>query len=587
MNTSSFNSDLVDTIRSYGLLQDRMPGDILTLPNQWIDVKINVNELVLSENINRSLESLYKNWLYILSYSVIPTNDLPDMQYYTNVLMDKGNEIDWVNAEDDFPNRSGDFEGINNIIKIQNTVQPNNYNIIATTTTNLMLLSGSGVTEIDFIKNWDTARTDSIGNIIPDSITVSDSNITHPSNGILFQSIKDMVVSDSKDLFVLDDFHKIVFKFDISGITTLDESILKNDTPGRLLTSMVGDDGSIDDKVNFINPICLVTVNDTIYVLDQHPTTKQVIIKQFDSHLNWIISYNLGVFVNQTVVDMEYNKLHNKFYILTQANGSDDIPKLSSFEYDFTFINTVDLLDLFRHDRSVADEQYKKIYFSIVNENMMYIVTNKNIYKKYASRPTDFIGRIKFEERNIGTSTVERTLNDITIYPITVQVGDVKFNKDEILLFEEDWNTIYRFVEDSGFENSFESSIDDKILTFDQTKIQPDENVDVVTYNKALYKTLYNNLILLENISRKFATVYDDKGLSQYVGFKYLNNNELELLRYEITTNNYISSNELVLTSTVNRCLKEIFDLQTQILFNMNEQSLNVFPDPNKTIILS
>ena len=217
----------------------------------------------------------------------------------------------------------------------------------------------------------------------------------------------------------------------------------------------------------------------------------------------------------------------------------------------------------------------------------MYVVTNKNLYKKYVSRPTDFIGRIKFEERYIGSAVNTRDLTDITIYPVTLQVGDVTQNKDEILLFEEDWNSIYRFLEDSGFENSLESLIDDRVLTFEQIQVKPDENVDVITYNKALYKTLYNNLLLLENVSRKFATVFDDKGLSQYVGFKYLNNDELELLRYKITTDNYVSSNEIVLSETVNRCLRKVYDLQLDIMSNMSEQSLNVFPDPSKIINLS
>lgn len=577
MNTSSFNAELVQTIRDYGLLQDRMPGDVLSLPNQWIDVKLNVNDFVLSENINRSLQSLYKNWLYLLSYSVIPTNDLPDMQLYTHVLMDKGTGISWVDADNDYASRNSEISGIKNIIKIQNSVEPDKYNIIAGTTTNLMLLSGFDVTTINFIENPDTSPAP----------TRSDSNITHPSNGIFFESIKDMVVTDSKELFVLDDHHKIVFKFDISGITTGDESIWKNDTPGRLLTNMVGDDGTIDDKVNFINPVCLVTVNDNIYVLDQHPDTKQCVVKQFDSHLNWKQSFNLGVFDNQHVIDMEYNSLYNRFYILTHTNNGTNLPKLTSFEFDFDRVETIDMMDLYRHDISVAQETYRKIYFSIVNENIMYVVTNKNLYKKYVSRPTDFIGRIKFEERYIGSAVSTRDLTDITIYPVTLQVGDVSQNKDEILLFEEDWNSIYRFLEDSGFENSLESLIDDRVLTFEQIQVKPDENVDVITYNKALYKTLYNNLLLLENVSRKFATVFDDKGLSQYVGFKYLNNDELELLRYNITTDNYVSSNEIVLSETVNRCLRKVYDLQLDIMSNMSEQSLNVFPDPSKIINLS
>lgn len=587
MNTSSFNQSLVDVIRSYGLLQDRMPGDQLTLPNQWIDIKLNVNDLILSDTINYSLEALHKNWLYLLAYSVIPTNDIPDIQLYTHVIMDKGTGISWVNSANDYASRNSEIGGIKNIIKIQNTAVPDNYNIIAATTTNLMMLSGNQTSSINFIENWDTAMYDENGDVIPGTVTRSDSSITHPSNGIYFQNIKDLVVTEQKDLFVLDTHHKIIFKFDISGATTLDESILKNDTPGRLLIGLVGDDGDLDDKVNFLNPVCLATVSNELFLLDQDPQTKRCVVKVYDSHLNWVRSYNLGVFDSQDVVDMEYNDLFDKFYIVTHTNTAQNIPKITEFDSNFNWNSTKDLLDPVRTDLTVAQETYLKIYFSEVNKNILYVLTDKNLYKKYVSRPVDFIGRIKFEEKVIGTTSTLRQLTDLCIYKSTIQAGDEARNKDEILLFEEDWNTIYRFLEDSGFENSLESEVDSKVLMFDRIEIKPDENVDIVTYNKALYKTLYNNLTILENISRKFATYYDDIGISQYLGFQYLNIDELEMLKYNITPDNYVSNNEIVLTETVNRCLRRVFDLQNQIISNMREKSINVYPDPSKVIKLT
>ena len=45
-------------------------------------------------------------------------------------------------------------------------------------------------------------------------------------------------------------------------------------------------------------------------------------------------------------------------------------------------------------------------------------------------------------------------------------------------------------------------------------------------------------------------------------------------------------NNELVLSETINRCLRQIYDLQLVISENMQEKSINVYPDPNKTIKL-
>ena len=60
MNTSSFDSIIVDEIRRYGLLQDRLPGDLVSLPVEWNDIKINANDFVLSDTINLSLNHCIK-----------------------------------------------------------------------------------------------------------------------------------------------------------------------------------------------------------------------------------------------------------------------------------------------------------------------------------------------------------------------------------------------------------------------------------------------------------------------------------------------------------------------------------------------
>ena len=587
MNTSSFSAIIVDEIRKYNLLQDRLPGDVVSLPVTWDDIKIKPNDFVLSEYINDSLEKLYENWLYLLSYSVIPTNDIPDMIRGDKIITDKGVGVEWGLFSQDIKEPLSELDGLKHIVKIQNTINTENYNIVAATTTNVILLSGFDTIDIDVIVNPDTARLDNSGNIIPESITRSDSSITHPSNGIFFQNIVDINVNQDKELFVLDSVHKTIFKFDLSGVTALDEAILKNDTPGRLLTRMVGGDGKLDDKIRFINPICITIKDNDIYILDQDPVSKDCYVKQFDSHLNWKNSYSLGNISEQPVIDMEYNSLFDQMYIICNDSLRSDLePTIISFDINFNRIKTSNLMDFVKHDQTIATENFKKIYFSIENPNIMYIVTNKNIYKKYVSRPTSFIGRFRFEDREIGTGFNNRNVKDLALYPIEVQDGDEFTLKDEILLFEQDFNTVYRFVEDSGFENSLESEIDQNILLFDDLKVDSDENVDVISYNKAIFKTLYNNLILLENISRKFATFFDEKGISQYLGFRYVNESELQTLNYEITMNHYISNNELVLSETINRCLKQIYDLQLVISENMQEKSVNVYPDPNKTIRL-
>jgi hypothetical protein len=585
MNTSSFESIIVNEIRDYGLLQDRLPGDQVVLPVEWESIKIKPNDFVLVDSINNSIEQLYRNWLYLLSYSVIPTNDIPDVLRGDRIVTDKGDGVEWGFLSQDIREPDSELSGTNHVVKIQNTIDPNNFNLITATQTNVMLLSGTGTINIDVITNPDTLRLDSNGEPILDSIVRSDSSITHPSNGIFFQNIIDIDVNKDKELFVLDDVHKTVFKFDISGITSLDEAILKNDTPGRLLTRMVGGSGILNDKIRFLSPVCLTVVDNDIYVLDQDPSSKECVLKHFDSHLNWKNNFSLGVFDTQPAIDIEYNYRFNSFHIICNDETLADVaPTITSFDSSLNKVSTEDLMNFQRHDGGIATEIYRKLYFSLENENIMYIVTDKNIYKKYLSRPTSFIGRFRFEDREIGSSVSDRSLRDISIHTKIQDDGSVM---DEILLFEQHNNTLYRFVEDSGFQNSLESEIDQSIMLFDQLRLDPDDNVDVITYNKMLYKVLYNNMMLLENISRKFATFFDDKGISQYLGFRYLNIDDLKSLNYDVKLDNYISNNEIILSATVNRCLKRLHELQLLIAENMQEKSINVFPDPSKTVILS
>ena len=658
--TTSFSKEIVDIIRSYDLLQDRLPGDVLTLPMSWYEIKIKVNDFAVAETINYSLEGLYKNLMYLLSYSVIPTNDIPNSMFDDYMLIDlgAGGHATWTGIVDSFDttirsdispwfaenangtelvgdgettlenlvnewnlnnldnrieivtetskfrvphdgqvmrldggyNRGirwaaqseynassvdGDITGINYLVKIPNLIDNNNFNMVAATQTNVLLLSGTDTTNINVILNPE-ARPD---------IIRSDSDITHPSNGITFKDIRGVVITDDLDLFVLDGAgsdanvgNKSIFKFDITGMTALDEAILKNDTPGRLMTTMVGGDGLVTDKIRFINPICITTVDNDIYVVDYDITTNHTVVKMFDSHLNWKQSFDVGVVDELPVIDMKHNKLNNYFYFMCHEAGLNKPAKFVGYTFDFQFVSNTPMMDTYKHDISISNETHLNIHFSLENENIMYVVTNKNVYKKYVSRPTSFLGEFLFDRKGIGPTTESRELKNIAMFPVYASDGLVTMLKDEIFVIESSKNGIYRFLEDSGYENSLETRVDDTIVRFNDISIKPDENVDSIVYNKALYKSLFNNLLLLENMSRRFSTIFDSKGFSRYRGFKYLNETELKSMNYEIRPDNYIASNEIVLTHTINRCLKLLYDLQEHIMEKMQETSVNVFP---------
>lgn len=628
--TANLVPELRDELVVYNFESDRLTGDELVLPNTIHEIKLKPNEFVVSETINYSLDRLYENWLYLISTSVIPSNNIPNNDYFTKFVGDSGAGTKWVSLPVDFPVASGAFinnslSGVRKLSVVKNVADPKNINIIATTTTNLILLSAYEDISIDIIVN-----NDDINNIIP-----SNSDITHPSNGIRFKNILNHVITDQNDLFVLDGELKTVFKFDISGILTLDKSILLNDTPGRLMTGMIGGTGGVQDKTKFNEPVVIETTNNLIHVLDYSKNQTQV--KTFDSELNWIKSNDITSNIEANPIDMKYNPNTRRFYIMchdrtykvmtdpdfinepefdllsdgdytdwfdnvytewllnyfkfdtTKHSEINDplIPHILVFEDDFTFVERVNLVDPRVHDYNIANEVYRCIKFSKENPNIAYILTDKNVYKKYVTRLNRFIGNFLLNEKDIGPGdNGDQNFMDLTINDVVVVNNDTYIDKDELLLFDGQFQVMYRFLEDSSYENSLQDQFDEKVLYSDDLMIKDDEYISTLTYNKTISSHLYNNMLLLENISRKFTTKYDTKGISKYIGFTYLNHDDIENLDYKITTDNYIGVNEPVVTDVINRCLNQILELQQKVTNLMQERPINVYPLLTEPVVL-
>lgn len=607
-----FSDEIVQELQTNNYTQDRLPGDLLTLPETLYDIKIKVNDFVVSETINYSLSKLYNNWLYLISKSIIPSNNIPNSDYTERMIVDDNNTgLTWMDTYTTgavqtgyqaFRTAAGGvdgsgwtssdsiFNGVSQISKIQNVADPDNYNLVANTNTNIILLSGTGTSSINLIGNFFNSSNP----------IYSDSDVTHPSNEILFENIANHVITQDNDLFVLDKNHKTIFKFDISGILTLDRAILQNDTPGRLMTGMMGGPGALADKTRFTNPMMIETVNNLIYTVDHDSSGSESIIKVFDSDLNWKQSVSVGNTLSAGPLHMSYNDQTERFYILCHVRstaaltGDSNLPlsqarlpaELVILDKNLQYITTAPLNDD-TYSTRINTEQYKKVYFSQENKNIMYVVTNKNVFKKYVSRPERFIGQFLLSDKNIGAGDGAANFADMTIFPATKTQDGEALRKDEILLLDGQYRTVFQLFEDSNYERSLQTEFDDKALFFSGMQVQDDEYVSTLTYNKVLTKHMYNNMLLLENTYRKFSTQFNANGISQYKGFKYLNQSELQQINYTAPLDTYIGNNELLLSETINRCLNQILVLQENVLDKMQEKSINVFPLLTTPVLLT
>ena len=63
-----------------------------------------------------------------------------------------------------------------------------------------------------------------------------------------------------------------------------------------------------------------------------------------------------------------------------------------------------------------------------------------------------------------------------------------------------------------------------------------------------------------------------------YQGFNYITENDVNIEKYKPRVGNYVGINEILTTSTINRCLEELFKLQEQIINLTKEYNINTFP---------
>ena len=552
--TSSYtNTSIIDNLSAKGLHQNRLPGDTPVLPYSFYDIKIKANDLVTSFSINHSLEKIYDNWLYILSYSVLPSNNIPDKTYSTHMIADSGSgpkftlQTQYANISASSTGNS--LSGITNILCVDNTINPTYvYNHIATTSTSIVLLSAFDVTNIDVI---------------------SDNEYTSTASGVKFQNITDIAINDDDDLIVLDTDLKAIYKFDITGILTLDTAVLKSSTPGRLLKEVTGSTGSVYDSTKFYNPISMSVVGNMMYIVDYNSSEESGTVKIFDSNFNWRENVNLSSdFKIYPPTYIEYNSESNNFYILSASKKA-----ILQYTSNFELIEIHSLTDI--DTIGISGEVYRKIYFSEENKNIMYLQSSNNVYKKYANRPEKFIGKFLYDIKGIGSGN-EADM-DITTLCIRPVVKD-NLNKDEIFMYDSNKEVFYKFLEDSNYQRIVNESFDNKILSFSEIKIKPDENVHNITYNKTISKLLYIHFLFIENLKAKFATKYDETGLAVYQGFNYITENDVNIEKYKPDIGNYVGINEILTTSTINRCLEELFKLQEQIINLTKEYNINTFP---------
>ena len=94
-------------------------------------------------------------------------------------------------------------------------------------------------------------------------------------------------------------------------------------------------------------------------------------------------------------------------------------------------------------------------------------------------------------------------------------------------------------------------------------------------------------MLFRDNIHSKYTGTYDSVGRPQYTQVSYITDTDTSLFDYTSTLDNFIGINEPVYAEPINRCLKNVYDLQGKLLDMCKEKYTNKYPYPTQVVEVS
>lgn len=554
ISTSGIDGDISDNFKL-----DRYLGNTLILPYTFEEVRIKSNELCVADNINASLFKLHHNFLYLNAQTKIASNNFPARYrgYIASTKITGSSGVDWYSTST-----------ATNYLSTQLSAYGDG------TTSNSTVLSGivdgaftqslgTKSSYVGFVANSASLIAIQSNDVDQDAFVRLNVRNIEDSTALSFTEIRSLAINSNKNLFVVDDV--LVHKFDVRGVLTDNPA---TSAIGRFLIKTIGGiSKNIFDKDKFKLPVAVdIGKDDKVYILDKGDGGYKV----FDKDLNWLsTSSKTGDFSDQLlrspVTDISVDIETEDVYILSE-NGI-----ILQYDVDGFLIGTHTLLD------SIAtDEKFKKIAHSRIDDNIVYVLTDKTLFKKFKSKLTKSIGAFRLESKNINNgrlSFIDVMDTDNVEYDYVFMGGENVFTN-----VDSDVGAIFKFDEKTNFKTISRDSYKTDIFTLSAISVNNTEYVTSWTINKSIHKLVYNHLIFRDSIFGKYIGKYDGFGRSEYVDVDYLLDTDKNLFGFITGTDQFIGINEVVLSQTLNRTLEQIFDLQADMLEMCNEKYTNVFP---------
>jgi hypothetical protein len=539
---------------------DRLAACPITLTNDFYDIKVKPNDLVTAPVINLSVDRLFENLLHIYSRTKMSSNNIPSIHDYKYIISETSSGYVYEDRTD--------FNTLSSQV-VSTTV------LSGATTSNIInhKLNDSIIhiinngTSITYLSAVDVYTNKLSGPDLNGTIgEITTNSYINDASDLQFNNIVDVKIDSREYMYVADASHCTVYKYDITGITRSDIAILdRTKTKGTLLVNSIGSPGTIYENNKFQNPTNMVIDNeDNLHIIDMKPLSGGL-VKKYDLNGNWIYTFDTEEEFNAyKPKDIIYNSSNNTFIVLAKNNY------INIYDKDFKRISSDQIID-------GPSEVLTKIIQSTENDNILYIISNNNIYKKFITRLDSTIGRFKVEVKGIGTGNPgDLNFSAASIQPTKHHTTGT--NKDDIYIIDSATGIMHQFVEDSTYLSIVYDYYKDYTYSLSEIEIKGDEYVSASTYNKCISKLLTNHLVLIECIKSQFVIEYEYTGIPNLVDVRYITEDQINTETYRPKLDNFIGINEILLNSTINRAFESIYNLQLEMVKLITEHSLNSFP---------
>jgi hypothetical protein len=507
-----------------GLIYDRFIGYSINLPYNLEKVLIAPNDTVTAGLVNLKLKHLYDNFLYLYKSCKISSNIIPVSSTAIAGVSSSSNAATWyrglsTSQFDPFATVTWDkLDDIHTLIATNNT-EENRYSMFASTGKDIITIN-SDKNETSFVV-----------------VLSSESYDTEFYTAINFQEVSDLSFGPNNSLLIIDLSAHTLYQYDATGYFNSD-TVLKN----RLFfRKSIGGRGTIYNKLEFLNPNSVCSYQNTIYVLDAGNTC----VKTYDENLNWQATYGLQ------------RDLLSTFPVKIRADNYGDVyilnNNLTIFKYDSNLRNkTVISLT----GTSVEPETFRDIVFSQSDHNIFYVVSDKNVYKKFVNLPLETVGRYLLYLYKFNTPQLIRGFASIS-----------NGGGDRNILYST-YNNTGTFA--SFFDNANLYDIltipDFDVYTFDEIKLDNEEYVQSWVFNKSISKLLLNLMRLRDQIIGKFLFSRDSRGNLVFKFTRYLTVDERNSTFFQSDIEGFVGKDEVFQNAVVNRCFTDIYNIQANIL---------------------